>query len=77
MRKIIRCLFISLVFISLVTLYSCDVEDEIPTKTKMEGVWKVVEAYDSSGNSIIDKIQLPIAAFYLSSDIPYYQQQAL
>lgn len=49
---------------------SCE-KDPTPTKTKMEGVWLVTEAYDSSGASIIDKIQnklIPLTAFYLSSD---------
>jgi hypothetical protein len=39
-----------------------------PTKTKMEGVWKVTAAYDTSGNSILEKIQFPIIGFQLKSD---------
>ncbi len=42
--------------------------DETPTKSKMEGVWQVVEAYDESGNSIIKDIAFPVTAFHLSSD---------
>ncbi len=61
---VILALFVS------ITITSCT-KDETPTKTKMEGVWVVTEAYDSSGVNIMDKIQnklIPITAFYLSSD---------
>jgi len=58
--------------ILIVISYSCQKqEEEIPTKTKMEGVWVVTEAYDSSGTDIMDKIQnsaIPVTAFWLTSD---------
>ncbi len=55
----------------LIIATSCKKEEEIPTKTKMEGIWVVTEAYDSSGTNIMDKIQnsaIPITAFWLTSD---------
>ncbi len=61
-----------LFIVSALFLGSCTKEkDQTPTKTKMEGVWVVKEAYDSSGVSILDKVQnhlIPVTAFYLSSD---------
>ncbi len=69
-----RNFILPLVFISLIFMFSssCKKEEpEIPTKTKMEGVWIVTEAYDSTGTSILDKIQndvIPLTAFWLSSD---------
>jgi hypothetical protein len=42
--------------------------DITPTKTQMEGVWKVTQAYDASDSSILSKISMPFAAFHLSSD---------
>ncbi len=64
---------IFLVFIvSAIFIASCKKEkDQTPTKTKMEGVWVVSEAYDSVGNNILSKVQnnlIPLTAFYLSSD---------
>jgi len=49
---------------------SCEKTDETPTKKRMEGVWQVVEAYDSSGTDIMSKIQgvIPITVVYLTSD---------
>ncbi|HIE16410.1 MAG TPA: hypothetical protein EYP69_05755 [Bacteroidales bacterium] len=56
----------------LIVTTSCEKQEtEVPTKTKMEGVWLVTEAYDSTGTSIIDKIQnsaIPLTAFWLASD---------
>ncbi len=59
--------------ISVTFLFSsCEKEkDSTPTKTKMEGVWVVTEAYDSSGVTIMPKVQnhlIPITAFWLQSD---------
>ena len=42
--------------------------DNRPTKSRMEGVWQVTEAYDEDGNDIMDQISFPITAFHLSSD---------
>ena len=39
-----------------------------PTKTKMEGVWVVTAAFNEAGDSITQRINFPITAFYLSSD---------
>ncbi len=61
-----------LLFLSIISLFifGCEYlfEEEIPTKSKMEGVWEVIEAYDADGTSIIDDIKFPVAAFHLSSD---------
>ncbi len=68
---------IILIMVFMVFIAGCELDELInpiaptPTKTKMEGVWKVTEAYDSSGADIMNKIQnefIPITAFYLSSD---------
>lgn len=67
-------LFLTIVTLVSVTFFfsSCKKEkDETPTKTKMEGVWVISEAYDSAGVNILPKMQnslLPLTAFYLSSD---------
>lgn len=49
---------------------SCDLlEDEPPTKTQMEGVWKVTNAVDmNAGTDITSRVNFPITAFHLSSD---------
>ncbi len=63
-----------LVLLGFVVVFSssCTKEEpQVPTKTKMEGVWTVTEAYDSSGTDIMDKIQnnvIPLTAFWLTSD---------
>lgn len=58
-----------ILFVSSLTLFSaCELEDMTPTKTSMEGVWEVTQAYNTQGNLINDKINFPITAFYLSSD---------
>lgn len=48
----------------------CDLtEDEPPTKTQMEGVWKVSQAMDmGTGTDITSRVNFPITAFQLSSD---------
>lgn len=64
----LRILFV-LPFVA--SLISCEKDAPTPTKTRMEGVWVVTEAYDSAGTSIMDKFQnpmIPITAFYLGSD---------
>ncbi len=62
-------LLLSAIFM-LIALPACDlVEDEPPTKTQMEGVWKVSSAIDmGSGNDITSRVNFPITAFHLSSD---------
>jgi hypothetical protein len=45
-----------------------NLKSPVPTKTKMEGVWQVTEAYDAGGTSILNKIQFPVVGFYLTSD---------
>ncbi|MCB0397524.1 MAG: hypothetical protein KDD36_12780 [Flavobacteriales bacterium] len=59
-----------LLFVPVLTLWvSCQPEEpETPTKTAMEGVWVVSEAYDENGDTITKKIAFPISAFHLSSD---------
>ncbi len=48
---------------------SCEKEeDETPTKTRMEGVWKVSHVYDADGTDHAGKLNFPITAFHLSSD---------
>ncbi|PKP23159.1 MAG: hypothetical protein CVU05_00740 [Bacteroidetes bacterium HGW-Bacteroidetes-21] len=68
LKTTLRILFV-LPFVAF--LFSCEKDAPTPTKTRMEGVWIVVEAYDSAGTSIMDKFQnplIPITAVYLGSD---------
>lgn len=64
--------YVKLTVVLLITTLlfnSCLKEETVtPTKTRMQGVWKVTEAYDQSGASILTKIQFPITGFYLNSD---------
>ena len=39
-----------------------------PTKTKMEGIWEVTEAYNEDGVSMLDSINFPISIFQLKSN---------
>ncbi|NCO53825.1 MAG: hypothetical protein GW876_00255 [Bacteroidetes bacterium] len=61
-----------LLLLSVIFAAGCKKEkDETPTKTKMEGVWVVKEAHDSTGVDILSKFQnhlLPVTVFYFSSD---------
>jgi len=53
----------------LFTFSSCEkVEEEIPTKELMEGVWLLQEAISSEGDTVTNKVRFPICAFHLSSD---------
>lgn len=66
-------LLISVMLSVTVIFSSCkkNEADEIPTKTMMEGIWVVTEAYDSAGVSIMDRVQnhlIPVTAFWLQSD---------
>jgi hypothetical protein len=47
---------------------SCELEDQTPTKTSMEGVWEVTQAFNADGELINDIVNFPVTAFYLSSD---------
>ena len=67
MRKLTNLLFLS--FILAFTLSSCVKESDIPpTRTSMEGVWTVTNVVTSQGADITSRFNLPITAFYLSSD---------
>lgn len=45
------------------------IQEPTPTKTHMEGVWQVVEAYDADGSAILPKIQSPaVTALHLEDD---------
>jgi hypothetical protein len=47
----------------------CELEDEpTPTRKLMEGVWEVTEAYDSSGNSIVDKVNFLVPTYVQFTD---------
>ena len=60
---------ILLLFAGVIVFTSCEkMEEEIPTKDKMEGVWTVTEAYNELDQNILNKINFPITAFHLSSD---------
>src|SRR3989339_72103 len=67
MKKILRPL-LYLTFVLL--LASCSEllkKTETPTKERMQGLWKVTEAYNDSGDTITDQINFPVTAFWLKS----------
>jgi len=77
--KLINILTKQLVLLGTIILIfsSCDLENEpepTPTKSLMEGVWEVTEAYDSSSTDILDTISVKVLGkkippfFHLSSD---------
>lgn len=45
-----------------------DILEPTPTKSRMEGLWEVTEAYNEDGDDILDVISFPMTAFHLSSD---------
>lgn len=55
------------IIVLLTLLVSC-LEEETPTKTKMEGVWEVTAIYDEAGTNITSQVEFPVVAFYLASD---------
>lgn len=57
-----------LCIIVLFTFLASCLEEETPTKTKMEGVWEVTAVYDESGNNITSQVEFPVVAFYTASD---------
>ncbi len=67
MKKAHAKLVIPLIISVLLTFTSC-IKEEIPTKTLMEGVWEVTEAYNENGEDILAGINFPVTAFHLSSD---------
>ncbi len=64
----VKLLPTSLLILVLVFFSSCEIEEEIPTKSQMESVWEVTAAYDAAGNDILSKISFPVVGFHLSSD---------
>lgn len=61
---IFKPLAIVIVFI----LFASCLKDETPTKTKMEGVWKVTNVYNAAGTDITNKVEFPVVVFQLNSD---------
>jgi len=61
---------LTVLFTFTVLLLSCNKDEEtvIPTKSSMEGIWAVTEAFNENGDTILNKIAFPISAFHLSSD---------
>lgn len=57
-----------LTILSVVIFTSCETEEEIPTKTRMEGVWVLEEAINPNGDTVTSRVRFPICAFHLSSD---------
>ena len=45
-----------------------DLLEQDPTKTRMEGVWEVTEAYNEDGESILDSISIPVTLFHLQGN---------
>lgn len=66
--KYLSLSILMLAMVGVILFPGCEFEDEVPTKTRMEGVWEVTQAFDAQGKPITEKINFPITAFYLSSD---------
>lgn len=66
-RKFI--ILISFVFITAV-FSSCEEleQSKPPTKNSMEGVWKVTQVINSTGQDITPQLSYPVVGFHLSSD---------
>jgi len=56
------------IFVLVLISFSSCVKEEPPTKSLMEGVWEVTEAYNENGENIMQQISFPAVAFHLSSD---------
>lgn len=55
--------------ISIITVgFSSCLKEETATKSLMEGVWEVTEAYNENGEDILTQVSFPVTAFHLSSD---------
>lgn len=63
---IMFCAVLCLAFISCE--WFLDQQNTTPTKTRMEAVWEVTEAYNADGNDILDRVSFPIVLFHMSSD---------
>ncbi|NLL27380.1 MAG: hypothetical protein GX259_01145 [Bacteroidales bacterium] len=65
-----KYIFFSVAIVIAFMFSSCELlQEEPPTKTKMEGVWKVSKITDmSTGADITSRVNFPITAFHLSSD---------
>jgi len=60
----------SIVLFSMLIFVSCEEQEEVipPTKSSMEGVWKVSNVLNSEGKDITAQLSYPVIAFHLSSD---------
>ncbi len=67
-----RSLPILLLIVSSFAIIFSSCEDlfleETPTKTRMQGIWKVTEVYNENDSLITDRFEFPITAFWLSDD---------
>lgn len=73
MTKILKIALPVISFGMLLAFTGCDflktlTPPEEPTKTRMEGVWQVTEAYNEKGESILDSIDFPVSVFQLKSN---------
>lgn len=65
----IKTRFFLAIIVASIFFSACELEEQqIPTKTRMEGVWQISAAYNDQDSNILNKICFPIAAFHLSSD---------
>lgn len=61
-------IFKPVVILVVVILFASCLQDQTPTKTKMEGVWKVVNVFNAAGTDITNKVEFPVVVFQLNSD---------
>ena len=63
-----RSLPILLLIVSSFAIIFSSCEDlfleETPTKTRMQGIWKVTEVYNENDSLITDRFEFPITAFW-------------
>ncbi|KMQ50006.1 hypothetical protein CHISP_3095 [Chitinispirillum alkaliphilum] len=57
-----------LFFLFLVNCHMLELDNETPTRSRIQGTWEVVEAYDEDGICIMDKLSFPATFFHFSSD---------
>jgi hypothetical protein len=52
----------------LISLLSSCLQEETPTKVRMQGNWQLVEATDANGEDILSKVAFPVTAIQLTDD---------
>lgn len=67
MKKVFSTITKLVMLLSVIMLSACQ-EEPIPTKTKMQGVWEVVEAYNENNESIINDVNFLMPTYIHMDD---------